>query len=1057
MAGRIKGITVEIGGDVSKLDESLKKADKSISSVRSELREVEKALKLDPSNVTLLKQKHELLAEQVQKTTEKLDMLKGVQGNIEEQFKSGKINGEQYRAFQREIVNTENALKQVKKDFENAEAATSMLEGEILDVTTVVRQLTEELSESDDEIENNEEALGKLETQTKAEKTASEKLKSVVESLKEKFDKAVKVVEQFAKVAQKLAESTLKALTVSLKAVSAEVEVGMKSFQAYVAGLTTATTAIGGFAIKSGADFESSMSKVQSLSGATGDELKALEEKARQMGASTSKSAAESADALSYMALAGWNTQQMLSGLEPILRASEAGEMDLAICSDLVTDSMSAMGIQVEDLNHYLDVVTKTQSSANTSMQQMLEAYTVVGGTLRNMDVPLEESATLIGILANRSIKGSEAGTSLNSVLVNLMGSGGQAAEALESLGVSMYNIDGTRKSITTTLTELNTALSRCSNAERDVFTAHIGGKTQMDTLQALLAGLNEEYGDLYGKLNDVDGCLTSTAKAMQENFNGAVTATKSALEGLGISIYSTFNDELQQGVRSFADYVSTLSNAIEKGWSISGTLKYIFSQIRKQIGDYIVSLAQELPEMLKTYNTVIIEVIRTVAEMIPGLSAIILPKLLEGMSSLVSTLISNLPSYIRNFSTGIRTLLRGIMKLLQSSATQFTDVLPEIIQVLFSKVNVDTLKTVYQTGIQILTTLIQGVSSIIPDIIPVVLDCVDTMLSTLISTVVENLPLILDTGLKLLISLIQGILDNLPQIISAMQECVLLITDTVIENLPLILDSGMQILWAIINGIIEILPELITTAVDLLLLIVDTILDNLDEIIDAALEIVIALCEALIDNLDKIIDATQDIVVAIFMAIIDNLDKIIDAAIQILITIGVTLIDSAGRLLDYIPQLADKISNALTSYDWAGLGGRIMDSIFNGITNMASRAQEKLASAGEHILNYFGFHPDGTSDFSLPFFANGGTLTSGSAIVGEAGPELLSVANGRAVVTPLTNSSGSQAGNMVNNSPIYYITNTVHVDKISNDYDITRINERLAFEQRRQMSGVGK
>ena len=338
-------------------------------------------------------------------------------------------------------------------------------------------------------------------------------------------------------------------------------------------------TAIGGYSIMAGSEFEKSMSKVKALSGATGEDFEKLSEKAKEMGANTSKSASESADALGYMALAGWNTDQMLTGLEPILRASEAGEMDLATCSDLVTDSMSAMGIQTQDLGHYLDVVAKAQASSNTSMQGLLEAYIGCGGTLKNMNVSVEESATLLGVMANRGKKGSEAGNALNSILVNLMGASGQASEALDSLGVSMYNSDGSSKGVTNTLKDLSVALSGCTQEQRDQFEAMIGGKTQMDTLQALLSGVNEEYGDLNGKLNDCNGYMTEAAKTMQDNLKGKVTALKSAIEGVGISLYEGLQgptkaviDKVIEKVQQFQDKLNELKE--------NGTLDQISNNI---------------------------------------------------------------------------------------------------------------------------------------------------------------------------------------------------------------------------------------------------------------------------------------------------------------------------------------------------------------------------------------------------------------------------------------------------------------------------------------------
>lgn len=906
----IKGITIKIGSDVTDLDKGLKKADKSIKDVRNELTEVQKALKLNPGNTELMAQKQKLLAEQVSKTSDKLKLLKEAQGQVEEQFKSGKITAEQYRAFQREVSNTESALRSLRnesRDYNREQTALSR---------------------------------------------ASQSLNANMKNLAQ----AIKGVAEHAK---KIAGPALSAMQTSLKAVAKEVEVGLKAFQAYVTGLTTATTAIAAFGVKNGASFEQSMSKVQSLSGATGSDLQALEDAAREMGATTSKSASEAADALGYMALAGWDNQQMLTGLEPILRASEAGEMDLATCSDLVTDSMSAMGIQTDELAHYLDVVTNTQNNANTSMQQMLEAYVGVGGTLKNMNVPLDESATLIGILANRGIKGSEAGTSLNSVLVNLMGSSGQASKALESLGVSMYDIDGNRKTVTETLTELNAKLNECTEEQKDLFTAQIGGKTQMDTLQALLAGLNEEYTELNETIGNSNGALMTTAKTMQDNFNGAVTAAKSAAEGLGISIFNAFSPQATKAIQKVTDYISMISSAVQRG-DLINTFKNIFSGLQIMVKQWLQEAAGSVGEVTEIFNTVLLGIVDIIVSGLPTFTETILPVLVQGMFQLINGLIERLPE---------------IMDVLLNLAVSLIMML--------------------QTGLLESTQLLA-----------------------------EALPQMLETAFEYLVN-----------------------------NIPFIITTGYQITLTLIDAISEMLPELVTMSITLIMTIVKAILDNLDKIIESAVKLVDAICQAILDNLDLIIDSTIDIIVAIVEAIIDNLDQIIEVAIEILITLGTALIDYVARMTDYIPELIGKIKDAFLDYDWAELGGKIMDGIFNGINKVGEKAKDLLGSAGEHIINAFGFHPDGT--WSLPFFANGGTLTNGSAIVGEAGPELLSVANGRAVVTPLTGENAPSGGTAFGGQTVY-INNTVNVESVASDYDVHRINELLAIEQRNQYDAIG-
>lgn len=319
--------------------------------------------------------------------------------------------------------------------------------------------------------------------------------------------------------------------------------------------LSTPVVGFGAYAIKASMDFESAMSEVEAISGATGKDLEALEEKAKQMGASTSKSATESANALSYMALAGWDTQQMLTGLEPILRLSESGNIDLARASDLVTDSMSALGVQVQDLDKYLDIVSQTQRKANTSADGMLEAYIGVGGTLKNLRVPLEESATWLGILANRGIKSAEAGNSFNSVLVNVMGVSGQARDALAELGVSAWDANGNFKGIEATLRELDTALGKCTEAQKNQFAAMIGGKTQMDTLNALISGLNGEYSTLRASIENSKGALNEMASIMKDNTIGNVERMKSSLEGLGLQV----GEHLLPHVNNLIDKISSL------------------------------------------------------------------------------------------------------------------------------------------------------------------------------------------------------------------------------------------------------------------------------------------------------------------------------------------------------------------------------------------------------------------------------------------------------------------------------------------------------------------
>lgn len=443
---------------------------------------------------------------------------------------------------------------------------------------------------------------------------------------------------------------------------------------------TTAIVGIGVASTNVGMEFEAAMSNVQAISGATGEDLKSLEEKAREMGAQTSKSATESANALGYMALAGWDTQQMLSGLEPVLRASEAGSMDLATCSDLITDSMSSLGIQVNDLNHYLDVVTKTQNSANTSMQGMLEAYNIVGGTFKNLNVSLEEGATWLGVLANRSLKGSEAGNSLNSILVNLTGGSSSAKGAMEELGVSAWDVNGNFIGIEATLRLLSDALSKCTQEQKTNFESAIGGKTQLTTLQKLLSGLNEEYGSLKDSITDCDGALTTTAKIMQDNNKGSLIALKSALEEIGLKIYDILKPiiaDIIEKIQKFVDWLNNLSPAAQRTIVVIAGIVAAIGPLLIVIGKIATGVTSVIKifRKLKTIvtgittflaaNPIVIAVIGITALIA---TIVILYKKCEGFRNFVNNIISNIKEWWSNFCLDAEVIWNGFINGIKSA-----------------------------------------------------------------------------------------------------------------------------------------------------------------------------------------------------------------------------------------------------------------------------------------------------------------------------------------------------------------------------------------------------
>ena len=242
------------------------------------------------------------------------------------------------------------------------------------------------------------------------------------------------------KIAAQLEKSFGPAISAAQKAVSGLKGLGgmaagsMKIAAGSLAAVGGALATAGVASVNTGREFEAAMSSAAATASATEAEYKKLEAAAMEMGRTTSKTATESANALEYMSLAGWDVDTSISALPSVLKMSEASGMELAHCSDMITDSMSAAGVSVDNLAGYLDIAAKAQNKSNQSAEQMMEAFIGVGGTMKGLNIPIEDTATALGVLANRGLKGSEAGNALNAIMANLTTGTGAAGKMMESL-----------------------------------------------------------------------------------------------------------------------------------------------------------------------------------------------------------------------------------------------------------------------------------------------------------------------------------------------------------------------------------------------------------------------------------------------------------------------------------------------------------------------------------------------------------------------------------------------------------------------------------------------
>ncbi len=311
--------------------------------------------------------------------------------------------------------------------------------------------------------------------------------------------------------------------------------------------VTGVVTGLGTAAVKTAADFDSAMSRVAAVSGATGSDFDSLRDKAREMGAKTKFSATEAADAMNYMAMAGWKTEDMLSGIEGVMYLAAASGEDLATTSDIVTDALTAFGLTAADSGHFADVLAAASSNANTNVSMMGETFKYCAPVAGALGFSVEDTAEAIGLMGNAGIKASQAGTSMRSIMTNLTGDVKLSGAAIGDVTIATTNVDGSMRSLSAILADCRVAFAGMTEAEKANNAEALVGKNAMSGFLALMNAAPEDIEKVSGAVNNCKDAAKNMADTMQDNLEGQLTILKSQLQELAIS----FGDLLMPAVRS--------------------------------------------------------------------------------------------------------------------------------------------------------------------------------------------------------------------------------------------------------------------------------------------------------------------------------------------------------------------------------------------------------------------------------------------------------------------------------------------------------------------------
>lgn len=530
-----------------------------------------------------------------------------------------------------------------------------------------------------------------------------------------------------------------------------------------------AATAVAGYALKVGTSFESTMSEVQAISGATGDQMQQLSDKAKEMGSTTSFSATEAGEAMTYMAMAGWKTEDMLSGIDGIMNLAAASGENLATTSDIVTDALTAFGMSASESGKFADILAAASSNANTNVSMLGESFKYVAPVAGSLGYSAADTSIALGLMANAGIKAGQAGTALRAALTRMVKPTDAAAAQMDKYGISLTNSDGSMKSMQEVMDNLRSSMGGLSEAQQAQVADTIFGQEAMSGMLAIINASEQDYGKLTEAIYNSEGAAKKMADIRLDNLSGQLTLLKSAAEGFGLVVYESMATPLTNLVVEGQSAVNGLAEALQIGGA-----DLMFRSGAIMLTNLLNGIAEKAPELTVKAGEMISGFIDAVSDSLPG----IIDSGVNVLTSFISGIGSQLPQLVPQALSMVVTLADAVIRNI-----------PKIVQ----------------AGIDLLTGLVQGIINSLPTLITegprIVNDFADAIYS--------GVGKLLSTGVKLIIQLGKGIISNMPLIIQNGGQILMALINAF--SLSKMLSLGKSLITSVKNGLKNMGPKLVS------------------------------------------------------------------------------------------------------------------------------------------------------------------------------------------------------------------------------------------------------
>lgn len=932
--------------------------------------------------------------------------------------------------LQAELKETAQKKKELQKALETAEAEGNIaeykrLQSELSAAGREYDRLKErsrgyenQIQQTTSSIQSQEEQLGRLEQELREAGIDTDNLEQSNARLQRSYER------------MRNSQQTLQRLNQAQQNISESISHTKAQLVGTIGAMSAIAAAAYAGPIKTYQDFEEEMSKVAGITKKTGEELEALKNAAKQAGRTTWATATESAQALEYMSLAGWTSEQSIGALNDMLKIAKISGLDLGASTDLVTDSMSAMGKTVDELEHYLDVAVKANNVANTTSSDLMEAILGCGGAAKINGIELETLSTALAVFANNGLKGTQAGTAMNSILVR-MTSNDKALSEMARLGVNAFDKQtGAFRDMGAILKDLEAKLSGMTDAERDASLKAIAGTNYYSQFAYLLDSVSEaaegtagSWDVLAEKLNDADGAAEEMYRTMMDNFSGAMTEAKSAIEAVQLALGEILTPALTEIVRAVTPVIQKIATFISENkemvqraaMAVSGLMAFRAGMLSLKLAGLtgaggIVALLQQLMGLRIGFlesaatGTGFATKLKAALGPLGGIAGKFLPVI-----GIITTVIAVVQILRKNFDK-VREAVGRIfgekgLEIFDRIVAAVTSV-GETIRGVFSDGNLgaardkiqeifgekgaavfDTFAGVFQ---KVVTAAGQFVGFVTTHIVPVV----EQVLNVLISTVIPGI--------------IGGVRAAAPEVMKVFQA----VADFMGGIIPVIGDF--------IAGIMPIISEVIAFIQEHVLPVVK---DIFGFIVSAVLPSIAQGIQQLGSIITMVLSAALPVVQAVFLKIWNTIQPVmqqifttVQAVLPAVLSIFQNVFDTIGGIISAVQQVLSGIIQFITgvfsgnwTQAWEGIKSifsgawegilAVCKGMINGITGAVNVVIRGLNSL--KVPDWVpGIGGEGINIPEIPQLARGSKNTPDTFIAGEEGPELITSAPGRTVYT---------------------------------------------------------